>query len=341
MPTGKIVNNQYIVGLMKYTLLLFVFFLAFLACKNPVDYTHLQGNALGTTFSVKYQNNVNYSKSIDSLFKVINNSLSTYHPNSIISKINKGDSTIITDFHFEKVFIKAKQIWKQTDGAFDPSVGTLVNAWGFGPKERNEKLDSTTVKELMNYVGFDKMILSNHHIKKQHPKMFIDFNAIAKGYAVDVIAVFLESKKIVNYMVEIGGEMRVRGVNSNQKLWTVGIEKPLTDGRREIETTRTLNNQSMATSGNYRKYRIDKTGKKFVHTIDPKTGFTKQSDIISASVISQLDCADVDAYATAFMVMGFSKTIYFLEKHADLEVVLIYISDKGDIKIFDSKEEKL
>ncbi|HIP49615.1 MAG TPA: FAD:protein FMN transferase [Lutibacter sp.] len=309
------------------------------SCKKEINYTHLQGNALGTTFSIKYKNNTNYSQSIDSLFSVINNSLSTYHSNSIISKINKGDSMVMTDFHFEKVYRKAKRIFTETNGAFDPTVGNLVNAWGFGPGKELKKLDSSSIKTLMKHIGFDKTKLSNHYINKEDKDLFFDFNAIAKGYAVDVIGVFFESKNIINYMVEIGGEIRVRGVNSNHKLWKVGIEKPLTDGTRAIETTLELNNQSMATSGNYRKFRIDENGKKYVHTINPKTGYTLQNDLLSASVISTLDCADVDAYATAFMVMGFEKTKAFLLKHPELDALLIYVEKDQNIHIFDSTDE--
>jgi len=324
---------------MRITLFYLVFLIVFNSCKKEINYTHLQGNALGTTFSIKYQNNTNYSQSIDSLFAVINNSLSTYHPNSIISKINKGDSIVTTDIHFEKVYVKAKRIFTETNGTFDPTVGNLVNAWGFGPGKEFKQLDSSTIKTLMKHVGFNKTKLQNHQIRKESQNVFFDFNAIAKGYAVDVMGLFFESKNITNYMVEIGGEMRVRGVNPNNTLWKVGVEKPLTDGTRAIETTVQLNNQSMATSGNYRKFRIDKNGKKYVHTVNPKTGYTLQNDLLSASVISKIDCADVDAYATAFMVMGFENTKTFLLKHPELDALLIYIAKDQNIHVFDSKKE--
>jgi len=318
-------------------LAIFSFVIFLISCEKQESYTFLKGNALGTTFSVKYQNKIDYSQSIDSLFREINASLSTYHFNSLISKINKGDS-ITTDFHFEKVFVKAKRIFDETDGYFDPSVGVLVNARGFGPKRIVEKPDTLKINELMKWVGFNKVQLKNHLVYKETPEIFIDFNAIAKGYSVDVISDFLESKSIENYMVEVGGEMRVRGVNPNGKLWKVGIEKPLTDGTRAVESTLQLENQSIATSGNYRKFKIDKFGKKYVHTINPKTGFTEQNDLLSASVISNIDCADVDAYATAFMVMGYEKTRSFIKNHSELEVVLIYVDKKGVIKIFDSNK---
>lgn len=315
---------------------LLIISLALVSCKKNSPYTHLEGNALGTTFSIKYDASTNYSEAIDSLFTVINNSLSTYHPHSIISKINLGDTTILVDKHFENVFSKAKQIHLETNGAFDPTVGNLVNAWGFGAEKMNQTLDSTTIKELMQFVGFEKLSILNHKLIKPDKNIYLEFNAIAKGYAVDVIGLFLENKEIENYMVEIGGEMRVRGQNPSEKLWTVGIEKPLTDGSRALETTRSLDNQSMATSGNYRKFRIDENGKKYVHTINPKTGYTEQNDLLSASVISMLDCADVDAYATAFMVMGFQKTKDFLALHKEIEGILIYLDPEGNTHVFDS-----
>ncbi len=321
-----------------FTSLLFLSF----SCQKKITYQFLRGNALGTTFSVKYDesNNTNYSISIDSLFTVINHSLSTYHSNSLISQINNGTTLVKVDKHFITVFKKAKRIYTETDGAFDPTIGSLVNAWGFGPKKPIQNLDSTTVKDLMQLVGFDKVSLTNDVISKTNPKIFIDFNAIAKGYAVDVIGRFLECKNCTNYMVEIGGEVRVRGINSEGNFWRIGIEKPVTDGTRDLETAVSLNNKSMATSGNYRKFKIDSLGNKYVHTIDPKTGFTIQNDILSTSVISKKDCADVDAYATAFMVMGFNKTIAFLEVHPELEVFLIYLDDKGETQFYDSLIKK-
>ena len=309
-----------------------VLFSAF-SCNQPQEFKHLEGNALGTTFSIIYDDSINYSQSIDSLFNVVNASLSTYHPNSLISKINNGDSLVRVDTHFIRVFNKAKRINKETDTYFDPSVGVLVNAWGFGPKKAQENLDSLTVKKLMKYVGFEKITLKNKRIIKKYPEIFIDFNAIAKGYSVDVLGRFLESKNIVNYMVEIGGEVRVRGNNPRGKSWVIGIEKPLTDGSRAYETTISLQNKAMATSGNYRKFKIDKQGRKFVHTINSKTGFTAQNDLLSVTVISTKDCADTDAYATAFMAMGYKKTKAFLQKHRELQTVLIYVNEQGEVQV--------
>ncbi|MBL4904686.1 MAG: FAD:protein FMN transferase, partial [Flavobacteriaceae bacterium] len=223
------------------------------------------------------------------------------------------------------------------NGYFDPTVGNLVNAWGFGPKEPKKVLDSNAVKKMMTLVGFDKVQMQLNTIVKQDPEIFIDFNSIAKGYGVDVIGRYLELQNISNYLVEIGGEIRARGNSIKGKPWKVAIEKPNTDGSRSFQKTIELNNQSMATSGNYRKFRITSTGKKYVHTVNPITGFATESNLLSATVISNLDCADVDAYATAFMAMGFEKTKAFVENHKELKVILLFTNSKGKLEEFVSE----
>lgn len=300
----------------------------------------MEGFALGTTFHITYQDSLNKinENQIDSLIHLVNNSMSTYSPNSDISRINRGDSSVIVDAMFQEVFNKSKKIYKETSGFFDPTIGILANAWGFGPEEEIENLDSLHIKNMLEFVGFDKIKLNDDIIEKKYSKTFIDFNAIAKGYAVDVIGRFLETKKIKNYLVEIGGEIRARGLSQNEKEWTVAIEKPNFDGTRSFQTKIELKNQSIATSGNYRKFKIDKkTGNKYAHTIDTKTGFPSKSNLLSASVISTIDCADVDAYATALMAMGLQKSKLFLNQHNELKVFLIYSDDQGKIKTYASK----
>ncbi len=319
-------------SLISYFILLSL--LALVSCQKSKTYTYLNGNALGTSFSIRYEGTRDYSQTVDSLFTVVNQSLSTYHQNSIISRINQGDFGVVIDDHFRRVFTKAKRIYHETNGLFDPTVGPLVNAYGFGPKKTLQNIDSSAISKLMPLIGFDKVNLKGNSVYKKNPKMFIDFNAIAKGYAIDVIGHFLESKNIANYMVEVGGEIRARGVNDKGELWKIGIEKPLTDGTRALETTVNLYNQAMATSGNYRKFKVDEKGRKFVHTINPKTGQTAQNDLLSATVISSMDCADVDGYATSFMVMGLAKTKQFLAQHAELKVFLIYVDEVGDTQVY-------
>lgn len=298
----------------------------------------IEGNAIGTTYSIRYLENSqkSFQSEIDSLIKAVNKSTSTYIPTSDISKINDGDSTVVVDAYFKEIFKKSEKIYDETDGDFDPTIGILVNAWGFGPEDAIENLDSVKIKELLTYVGFDKVSIENGKIKKTHPEIYFDFNAIAKGFLVDVIGRMFERSGIDNYMVEIGGEIRARGVNQRGDLWKIAIENPNFDGTRSFATTIQLDNESIATSGNYRKFRIDDSGKKYVHTINTKTGFATESNLLSASVISKSDCADVDGYATAFMAMGLENTQSFLEQYPDLKVFLIYVDEKGEINTFRS-----
>ena len=312
---------------------LLTFVVLFSSCKKEItpQFFSLQGTVFGTTYNITYKGKTAYQKSIDSLFYLVNKSTSTYIPTSDISKINNGDTTIVVDKLFTEVFKKSKQIFKQTDGYFDPTVGNLVNAWGFGPKNELNDLDSLQVKNHMKLVGLHKVSLVHGLIKKDSPKVYLDFNSIGKGFGIDVVGRFLESKNINNYLIEIGGEIRARGVSSKNKPWRVGIDNPNTDGSRTISNFVNLSNMSMASSGNYRKYRISKSGKKFVHTINPKTGYATESNLLAATVYAPLDCADVDAYATAFMAMGLEKTKEFLTKHPKVKVILIFMNDKGKL----------
>ena len=301
----------------------------------PNEPVKLQGQVFGTTYSIIYYDiSKNFDTEINQLFDEINQSTSTYIPTSDISRINKGEIGIKVDDYFIEVFYKSKQIFKETNGYFDPTVGNLVNAWGFGPEKPLNELDSNRVKELMQFVGLDKVAIENNSVVKQFPETYLDFNSIGKGYGLDVIGRFLESKGVDNYLVEIGGEIRLKGTKPEGKLWTVQIENPNTDGSRSAYTNLKLTNKSMASSGNYRKFRIANDGQKYVHTINPKTGYATESNLLSATVIAELDCADVDAYATSFMAMGLEKTKEFLESKPVLKVILIYANEKGELTEF-------
>ncbi|TVZ56045.1 thiamine biosynthesis lipoprotein [Lutibacter sp. Hel_I_33_5] len=316
--------------------LLLVFFFSFFSCKKELPHKiQLKGSVFGTTYAIIYLNDKNnYSNSLDSLFYLVNKSLSTYMPTSDISRINKGDTTIVIDSYFTEVFNKSEKIFKETNGYFDPTVGDLVNAWGFGPEKQLKNLDSTKVKDLLQFVGFNKVSLVNGKVKKEAKEIYFDFNSIAKGYGIDIVGRFLEGKKIENYIVEIGGEVRAKGRNQNKKSWSVGLDNPNTDGTRTLRKIINLSNKSMASSGNYRKFRIAENGDKFVHTINPKTGYAQESNLLSATVIAAKDCADVDAYATAFMAMGVEKTKQFLEEHKEIKAILIFTTSAGDLSEF-------
>jgi thiamine biosynthesis lipoprotein len=319
--------------------LFIVGFLFIVACNsNKTDLQVLQGNAIGTTYSIKYiaSKNTNFELKIDNIIKAVNKSTSTYIANSDISKINRGDTSIVVDAIFEEVFNKSEKIFHETDGDFDPTVGVLVNAWGFGPGTKINDLDSLKIDSLLTYVGFNKVSLLNKKVSKLYPEIYVDFNAIGKGYLVDLIARQFETANIENYMVEIGGEIRVKGKNQKDEFWKIAIENPNEDGTRSFATIIQLKDEAMATSGNYRKYRTSADGKKYVHTINAKTGYASESNLLSASVISSGDCADVDGYATAFMAMGLDKSIAFLENHTELKAFLIYANENGEIKTFAS-----
>ncbi|MDC9723860.1 MAG: FAD:protein FMN transferase [Urechidicola sp.] len=315
--------------------ILFLSILFLLSCSNnEVTYQKISGNAFGTTYNIIFQDfeNSNFEKQVDSLVYVVNKSMSIYLKNSDISKINQGDTTIRIDNHFKEVFLKSQRIFKETDGYFDPTVGVLVNAWGFGPDKPIKNLDAVKVDSLMQYVGFNKVKLVVDKIEKDHSAIYFDFNAIAKGYGIDVIGRYLESQNCKNYLIELGGEIRARGVNDIGENWNVAIEDPNTDLTRSFSEVVRLENKTMASSGNYRKFKVDEKGKKFVHTINAKTGYATESNLLAATVIANLDCADVDGYATAFMAMGFEKTKIFLESHPELKSYLIYVDENGETK---------
>ncbi len=318
---------------MRRIFILFFTFTLFYSCQQKEQAIVLAGNALGTTFHIKYFDENNLNKAIDSTINAVNASLSTYHKNSLITRINSGDSTVV-DQMFEDVFNISKKVYQESDGYFDPTVGVLVNAWGFGPEHELNHLDGTTIDSLMQYVGFYKVKLKNHHIIKQNKNIYLDFNADAKGYAIDRIGALFDSRGIQNYIIELGGEILAKGINlANDSKWTVAIDNPIQNDAKKYVTQVYLKDEAMATSGNYRKFKIDKTtGNKYVHTINAITGYAQQTDVLSSSVIVS-DCATADAYATTFMAMGFSRSKAFLKKHPEISAYLIY-TENNKTKIF-------
>lgn len=319
-----------------------VFVLLFISCNTsqqnkPQVYNQ---NALGTYLSMTFfaDEKKDFAKKVDSTISAINQSMSTYIENSDISKINRGE-LITVDHMFEENFNKAKEIYKQTDAYFDPTVGLLVNYYGFGPKKLDLEISDKNTDSLMQYVGFNQVELnSNQQIIKNHPSVYIDFNAIAKGYAVDRIGFLLEQHGINNFIIDIGGEIVAKGENLQRNgAWRVGIDRPAEgNDERTYDYVVDLYNQAIATSGNYRKYSQDEKGNKFVHTINPKTGKSEKSDILSASVIAS-DCMTADAFATAIMAMGYSKAIQLLKKDDTIQAILIYVDDKNDVQTFISE----
>lgn len=333
---------------MKY--LVFILTMVMVACQPSVNEKVylIEGEAQGSTYHIKYiaERDENLKPAIDSILEVIDRSMSTYRSDSAISKINQGDTTVVVDEHFRKVFEASQQIWQESEGLFDPTVGVLVNAWGFG-KQKISEADLPTDKKidsLRKYVGFDKVALTEKNlIKKRYTEILFDFNAIAQGYTSDVVANYLSARGIKNYIVEIAGEMYLKGKNTvEDKSWTIGVEnplKPLDD--RDLVATIQFTNQGLATSGNYRKVWTDSNGRKYVHSINPLTGRATQSDVLSATVVAPSTML-ADGYATMFMVMGLAKSKAFLEKHPDLAVLLVYSDDKHQEATYKTKSfEKL
>lgn len=303
----------------------------------------IEGEAQGTTWHISYlsADNINYKAAMDSLLKKIDSSMSTYLPVSLISRINKNDSAVLVDQYFIDVFNKSIEISEKTGGLFDVTIGPLVNAWGFGFSKK-EKVDRSLIDSLMQYVGFKMVRLEGNKIIKDRPEIQLDFNAIAQGYTVDVLAAFLESKGIKNYLVEIGGELKAKG-SKNDEEWKVGIDQPneTAGTKRKLEAIIYLIERSMATSGNYRKF-YEEGGQKFSHIIDPRTGYPAKQNLLSATVLAK-DCITADAYATAFMIMGLERSKQFLAANKDLNLEVFFIYDeKGTSKTYASESlEKL
>lgn len=312
-------------------LALSIVFLVLAACSKPISQKKLSGPIFGTYYNVIYDGDTDYNTEIDSIFDVINQSMSTYIENSDISKINRNEAVII-DNHFQNVFEASKLFYETTDASFDPTIGILVNAWSFGPAGEVENLDSLKIQSLMQSVGFDKVTLSGNRVVKQHPETFLDFNAIAKGYAVDVVAKFLGDKGHNNFLVDIGGEISAKGSNTQSgNPWKIGIDDPNFDGSQSYSKVISLHNEAMATSGTYRKYKVDRDGNRYSHIIDTKTGYPSKTNLLSISVIAD-DCMTADAYATAFKAMGIEKIKEFLNFRPDLKVYLIFENENNQLE---------
>lgn len=302
---------------------------------EPSVYQFNEGTVFGTVYHITYEYKADIHQEIRDELQRFDNSMSTFNKNSTISRINRNDSTVVADEWFTHVFNKAAEVTGATEGAFDITVAPLVNAWGFGFK----KSDSVTpgmIDSIRNFVGFEKVKLIEGKVVKSDSRLMLDASAIAKGYACDVIGDFLRKKQITNFMVEIGGEVTAQGKNQKGNCWRIGINKPIEDRTGHpgaIQDVIELCNAGMATSGNYRNFYY-KDGKRFAHTIDPRTGYPVEHSLLSASVIAP-DCMTADAFATAFMVLGLEKSMEIAEKNPEIEGYFIYDngSDKNGIRM--------
>lgn len=302
-------------------------------------YFQTTGYAQGTTYNVIYkdENKRDLSNAVDSILKAFDQELSIYVDSSTISKVNKlqkDSSFLLFDKHlFEECFRLAKEVYNKTDYAFNPAIYPIVKYWGFLDFEQGDKVhEQAEIDSLLQLIDFSDSAVSiypgdNYNIAHKKKTSSFDFNAIAQGYSVDVIADYLNNLGIDNYMVEVGGELRTKGVNSKSSTWKIGIDKPIENskpGDEEFQLIAGLQNHALATSGNYRKF-YEKDGIKYSHTIDPNTGKPVQHHLLSTTVITN-NCALADAYATAFMVMGTEKTKAFIEDNKELELSVYLIS---------------
>lgn len=297
----------------------------------------MEGLAQGSSYHITYYDSLNrdLQPDIEKILADFDLSLSTYIPNSIISRINSNQKKVKVDSYFIACFNKAKEIWKSTNGAFDPTVYPLVNAWGFGPGKK-QKIEQTKIDSILKFVGFQLIELKGNKVVKKDPRVALDFNAFAQGYSVDVVANFLNSKGIRAYIVEIGGEVYAKGKKPTGDNWTIGIEKPIDNKESEnpLKAIVKLENLAIATSGNYRRFVII-DGIKYAHHIDPKTGYPAKNNLLSASVFSS-ECITSDATATGLLVMGLEKSIEFLKLHPEIQAYLIYSDENGHYQIYET-----
>lgn len=311
--------------------------LVFTACTNQKQYFEESGSVFHTLYHIKYEAPELLTEKIDAEFQKFNLSLNPFNPNSIIAKVNRNEPVEADDWFIE-VFNKATEVSNNSEGLFDITCAPLINLWGFG----FSKMDSVTplmIDSIKQFVGYQKVKLNGRQVVKDDPRILLNCSAIAKGYASDIIARLLEHEGVKNYMVEIGGEVTMKGVNQNGDCWLIGINKPEDDStgiKNEIdEVVQLCKKGGVATSGNYRNYYV-KDGKKYAHTIDPRTGYPSEQNILSATIVAD-DCITADAYATAFMAMGLEKTRQAAKNIPGIEYYVIYSDENGKHQIEYSK----
>lgn len=321
---------------LKYTFSFLTFSLLLIACgeqqKDPV-LTELNGYAQGSTYHIKYLSSgeEDLSDAVNAIFKRIDLSMSTYIPTSLISQVNKGDTLVEVDSMFIQVLERSMEIAGETNGDFDPTVGPLVRLWGFDFEEIRKDVRPDTIQQVKDLTGFQHITQQGNKVSV--PEGFrLDFNAIAQGFTVDYLAGYLESRDIHNYMIEVGGEIRAKGVNEKNSVWKIGIDKPTEEIDRQdrFQYIMKLKDAGLATSGNYRKFWVDEeTGTRYSHTIDPHTGYPAKNRLLSASIMAP-SAMDADAFATACMVMGLEECKLLLKQKENLEGYLVF--DIGESK---------
>ena len=327
---------------MKFSLFLVILILCACSSSDNLTLVTNTGETQGTYYHIKYLSTGgdNFQIQIDSLLAEIDSSVSIYKPYSIISSLNKGQE-VKTDGIFNLVYFDALHVGRNTEGYFDCTVSPLVKYWGFYNNDTNEvKVDSVAIQSIMKKVGIDKMTWEDSTVELAEG-VKLDFNAIAQGTSVDLIAMLLEEKGIFNYLIEVGGELKAKGINADGNVWRVGIDKPSEeiDFQNRFQFILDLKDKALATSGNYRKFYV-RDGVKYAHTINPKTGFPSQNRLLSVTVVTS-DCSLADAYATAFMAMGLKKTKQIIKTlDDDIDIYIVYTDKNGDWKVYMSPAMK-
>ena len=314
--------------------------------KGTPKYQEIEGVAGTVEYRVKYisTDTISLKSSIDSIVRTINNSLSIYNEESIVSKINKGYVPIKADEHFKKVYTAAREIWKESGGKYDPTVGLLVKVWGFGREmvQPISKLPTDQeIDSLKQYVGFDKVqIGADGYVKKEHPAIQVDLSSVVRGYTADVIGDYLQGKGINDYVVKVAGEIKVSGKNTVEgKPWVVNVIDPYELDSNYSEVNLKLTNEAVSTDENFRRVWIDGTGRRFVHIIDPSTGKPLESEMLSATVVTK-SARESDSYATMFMLIGLEKSKEFLAKHPEIKALIIYSAEGNKAETYITENMK-
>lgn len=323
-----------------FSLLLALAAVIFVSCKEKDSRVELRGKAQGTYYSIIYYGHKDYQPQIDSILDAFDQSASLWVENSLLRQIN-SNTTDSLDAILAEMFAQSEEINEYTGGAFDCTVGKLVRAWGFGFDKRSE-MTASLIDSLKQYTGQGIVnVTEEKRLQKKYPETEIDFNAIAQGYVVDLIADFFAQEGVENFLVDVGGEVIARGQKPDGSSWGVGIERPAPDmnSPQEVELVINLDNMSVVTSGNYRKY-YEKDGVKYSHTIDPATGRPVEHSLLSVSVVDKYAWR-ADALATSFMVMGLEKSLQFIDSHRDdpqVQSVFFIYDDNGEMKTFATSE---
>ena len=332
-------NKKKLIWQLPFLTLLIVGTVLIIRQQQSTPYMKHEGFIFGTTYHITYQCDSDLSAGIKTELEKVDASLSPFNPHSIITAVNQNQDVELNAM-FLTVFQKAMAVSEDTEGAFDITVAPLVNAWGFGFKN-GTRPDKHQVDSLLQIIGYKKVALRDGKVVKADPRMMLDCSAIAKGFGTQVTADYLRSQGVKNFMVEIGGEIVTSGVNDSRLPWKIGVTKPVDDSlsvSQDMQTVLNVTDKAMATSGNYRNFYYE-GGRKFAHTIDPKTGYPVQHSLLSATVLAD-DCALADAYATSFMVMGLERAKKLLERHPELMVYFIYSDGKGQNAVWFSPSLK-